>query len=260
MGKEFIKSALLAVCLLLCAASCSERTPIPRKTMQRIYYDMMLADSYVELSPDFRTASDSMGIYRPLIEKYGYTVEQFLATQAILLKDPESFSRIFEANSKAYHAKAEEMMARIHVRDSLADLQFELEQAERVALDEFLDSISYAKLMDTLVVSFIGDSLVIDTLYTAVDSARLQMHKKRDSSETGGSIFEEPEESRATVEEIDIEFKELDAISSPDQKVKGKEDAKTGKERRRPRLFGGRKKNDGMPGEDKLREIEEKFK
>ena len=260
MVKEFIKSAFLAVCLLLCAASCSERTPIPRKTMQRIYYDMMLADSYVEVNPDARMASDSTGVYRPLIEKYGYTEEQFLATQAILLNDPESFAKIFEANNKAYHAKAEELMAQIRIRDSIADVEFEMAEAARVALDEFLDSISYAKLMDTLLVSFVGDSLVIDTLYTVIDSARLQMLRDRDSSDRSASVFDEPIEPEETAEEIEMEFKELDAISSSDSKAKGNKEVKSGKARRRPKLFGGRKKNANMPDDDKLREIEEKFK
>ncbi|MBQ9475505.1 MAG: DUF4296 domain-containing protein, partial [Bacteroidales bacterium] len=84
----------------LSAASCSERTPIPRKTMQRIYYDMMLADSSVEILPDARMASDSVGIYQPIIEKYGYTVEQFLSSQEMLLQNPEKLMKLFEANNR----------------------------------------------------------------------------------------------------------------------------------------------------------------
>ena len=257
MANKIIKSLILSAALVLAASSCSDRMPVPRKTMQRIYYDMMLADGYVEMLPDARTATDSLAIYRPIIEGYGYTVEQFLASQEILLRKPARMSKIFEANKNSYHDSAEVIMRNIHIRDSLADIIYEQEQAERVALDELLDSLSYAKMLDTLLVAFDGDSLFTDILFTAVDSVRNDSVKDaRDDS----PMFEEPEE---TVEDIDIEFKEVESIPSA---IKKKEDRKTIKPEekknlepsRKLRLF--RRRDSSRIDRQQLKEIEEKFK
>ena len=249
MGNRRFIQILLAAFLLMGLASCSDRMPIPRKVMQKIYYDMMLADSYVEVLPEARTASDSIAVYPPLIEKYGYSVDDFLASQAILLKDPEKMSRIFEANAKRYHDSADVLLLRIHERDSLADIQFQIEEAERVALDEFLDSISFAKLLDTLQLTFTGDSLIVDTLFTVIDSSRLSRKSSSKDGDSAGDAFEDTEE---TAQEVEMEFKEME---EPSNSSKGA--VKEKKPSRKFRLFGKKKSN---LSDDRLKEIEEKFK
>ena len=255
MVKKLFKPALLAALFFFFAASCSDRMPVPRKVMQRIYFDMMLADSFVETEPHARMASDSIAVYPPLIEKYGYTVEQFLASQEILLKDPEKMSKIFEANKKTYHDSAVALMARIHLRDSLADVAFEEEQAAQVAMDELLDSLSFACMMDTLLVSFVGDSLVIDTLF---------LHP-RDSVAAGSAAREARDDeftgdTEETPEEIDMEFKEIEEEIAKSRNVSKEERATELKNSKKFRIFGGKKKKDNMPDRQQLKEIEEKFK
>ncbi|MBO4768205.1 MAG: DUF4296 domain-containing protein [Bacteroidales bacterium] len=258
MGNRKFISYLLSAVLLLGLASCSDRMPIPRKVMQRIYYDMMLADSYVEALPDSRMASDSIAVYPPIIEKYGYTVDQFLASQAILLKDPEKMSKLFAANNKMYHDSAEALMARIHLRDSLADVEFQLAEEARVAMDEFLDSISSYKMLDTLVLTFTGDSLIIDTLFTIVDTTAAGQTDDAMANKPRKPNFEEPEE---TVDEIDMEFKELEEIADQSRKDVEEEKAQSGEKKSvLKRIFRSKEKKDDSPEKKRLKEIEEKFK
>ncbi|MBQ9475504.1 MAG: hypothetical protein IJU69_04535 [Bacteroidales bacterium] len=151
-------------------------------------------------------------------------------------------------------------MQQIHLRDSLADVAFEIEEAARVALDEFLDSISYAKLMDTLLVSFVGDSLVIDTLFIHSDTARVDRASTGNATETA-SIHDIADDIEDTSQEIDMEFKELEEIAASipgakKEKVKNEEKKKSTP---RIRIFKN-KKNSNLPDEQRLKEIEEKFK
>ncbi len=83
--------------LLLTAISCAPRADIPVKRMIEIYYEIALLDQYVDNYPEMRTQSDSMRVYAPLLDKYGYTEEEFINSIHFYLRDPESFLRIIES-------------------------------------------------------------------------------------------------------------------------------------------------------------------
>ena len=68
--------------------------------MARIYAEMFLADSWVnQSSQEIRERADTTALYRPIIEKYGYTLEDYWASIAYYLQDPDRFSRILRKAS-----------------------------------------------------------------------------------------------------------------------------------------------------------------
>ncbi|MBR5055575.1 MAG: hypothetical protein IKX03_00095, partial [Bacteroidales bacterium] len=149
-------------------------------------------------------------------------------------------------------------MARIHLRDSLADVEFQLAEEARVAMDEFLDSISSYKMLDTLVLTFTGDSLIIDTLFTIVDTTAAGQTDDAMANKPRKPNFEEPEE---TVDEIDMEFKELEEIADQSRKDVEEEKAQSGEKKSvLKRIFRSKEKKDDSPEKKRLKEIEEKFK
>ena len=99
------------MCLLL--ASCN-RDIIPRAVMADIYADMLLADQWLSDHPSERSKADTSLFYDPILDKYGYTFEQYDKTVKHYLEDPERFSKVFRAaadklrnKQKLYNRKKE---------------------------------------------------------------------------------------------------------------------------------------------------------
>ena len=91
------RTGILILSLLLTAISCGPRADIPKKKMIQIYYEISLLDHYVEHNPQMRAQSDSMKVYAPLLDKYGYTEEEFINSINFYLRDPEKFMKILQA-------------------------------------------------------------------------------------------------------------------------------------------------------------------
>lgn len=91
------RTGILILSLLLTAISCGPRADIPKKKMIQIYYEISLLDQYVEHNPPMRAQSDSMKVYAPLLDKYGYTEEEFINSINFYLRDPEKFLKILQA-------------------------------------------------------------------------------------------------------------------------------------------------------------------
>ncbi len=174
---------MLAAVLL--AVSC-QRSPVPIRTMQQIYSDMMIADANIENSPDLHMATDSMAVYPAIFEKYGYTYEQFEEAQRYLLAHPKKFLKIVEKQKADWDKLLASVQREIEIRDSIANIEYEREMAAQAAIDNFLDSISFACLLDTVFVDLGQDSVVV-TLYDD-DSTRFVVPFIRDTTVVADTI------------------------------------------------------------------------
>lgn len=168
---------MLAVVFL--ATSC-QKSPIPLRKMQRIWADMLIADANVNENPDLHLAADTLAIYTAIFEKYGYTDEQFKETQRYLLAHPKKFMKMAEKQKADFDRILAVAQREMAVRDSLADIEYQKELAIQVALDNFLDSISFACLLDTVFVDLGQDSVAV-TVYND-DSTRFVAPFVRDTT------------------------------------------------------------------------------
>ena len=94
--RKALRSVLAALLLAACLCSCDrDGEIIPRKKFARIYADMYLADSWLmNASYDARLRADTTAFYKPILEKYGYTLEDYWASVSYYMQDPDRFSRI----------------------------------------------------------------------------------------------------------------------------------------------------------------------
>ena len=69
--RSFIKT-LSAVAIALSAVACAKYNIIPDKTLASIFHDAFLTNAYID---NRRFSLDSLDIYSPIFEKYGYTTE-----------------------------------------------------------------------------------------------------------------------------------------------------------------------------------------
>ena len=69
--KRFFKS-LAVVVLAVAAVACSRHKIIPDSTLAKIFHDAFLTNAHIEKE---NIDTDTLNIYEPIFEKYGYTIE-----------------------------------------------------------------------------------------------------------------------------------------------------------------------------------------
>ena len=95
-------SALYTVLLsaaFLCSCSADESRVIPRDKMSRIYAEMFVADQRIGQDRKARTMADTSYVYEPIFEKYGYTVDDYVASMAYYIKDADRYAKILRETS-----------------------------------------------------------------------------------------------------------------------------------------------------------------
>lgn len=95
-----MKRVLHIVLLLAVAAACRGPRVIPRDELTDIYYEMFMADQKIREFGYPSAMIDTMLVYEPIFEKYGYDTDDYLHSMRYYLKDPERFAKVFEEVSK----------------------------------------------------------------------------------------------------------------------------------------------------------------
>ena len=93
------RCTLLMILGALLLSSCSS-APIPKKKMMDIYYEMFTIDRLIADTPELRAQTDSMSVYGGILERYGYTVQDYYDAVDHYLKEPEAFARMMKKVQK----------------------------------------------------------------------------------------------------------------------------------------------------------------
>lgn len=104
---DIFLSLLLAVLLSACAGK--EERIIPRGKLAEIYAEMLMTDQWIQQTPGVRQIADTSLVYQPILEKYGYTSDDYRVTVEHYLDDPERFARILRKTSDILDRRIEEL-------------------------------------------------------------------------------------------------------------------------------------------------------
>lgn len=92
---------ILALVLVLVPSCRKDSTKvIPRSKLARIYAEMLVTDQWIISTPKIRNIADTSLVYDPILEKYGYTPEDYQQSVMYYLNDPERFSRILRTSGE----------------------------------------------------------------------------------------------------------------------------------------------------------------
>ncbi len=127
------KLYIILAIILLAAVSCEQQRTIPRKKLSQIYYDMYLADEAITANRDLRRMTDSLHLYEPIFNKYGYTSEDYLHTVDVYLENPEKYRKIFDRTKEMLEEKRDELVV-IYTKETYYD---------RLWRWGFLDTLDY---------------------------------------------------------------------------------------------------------------------
>lgn len=112
-----VRNIFMIVAVLACVCSCSRGGKvIPRSKMAKIYADMFIIDSWMTIAPyESRRAVDTLNVYEPVFNDYGYSTEDYRTSVSYYLQDPDRFSRILRKTGNILKSDMEEL---IHEQDA----------------------------------------------------------------------------------------------------------------------------------------------
>lgn len=165
-GKRII-SALLVVAVCAALPACRGYKQIPEEELSDIFRDMYMVNAYIDRQPLSLYGSamnlDSIDVYAPVLEKYGYNTKDFTKTIAEATKR-KSF-RLTDV-----------------VESALKKLEAEYNAvSEKVRVLEFIDSLAYANS---------GVVIYQDSLIKIRNKANLSRAKVTIPLEQGGGKFD----------------------------------------------------------------------
>lgn len=103
---------LILTAVLLCLSSCRDRKDIiPKGTMSKIYYDIYMTDEAVDANYGLRRMADTMRIYEPIFNKYGYTTDDYNRSVNFYLERPDKFEDVFEDTKTMLEKRKAELNA-----------------------------------------------------------------------------------------------------------------------------------------------------
>lgn len=107
-----MKKVLPLVLVALVLASCLHRSRvIPAAKLSDIYVDMFMADQWVAQNQRARKTADTSNLYAPILEKYGYTVEDYDASVKHYLRKPDKYAKILKSAGAKLNRQAKRLEA-----------------------------------------------------------------------------------------------------------------------------------------------------
>ncbi len=153
--------------MLVFSVSCHRGgTPIPRSDMSRIYAEMFMMDQRVTSRWDTRRQADTTLVYEAVLAKYGYSVDDYRASQEKYIKDPRRYTKmlkksvgILENERKALKKEKDRMDALLKAR--MGTGRFSPNRILLLDTLSFLDSISSFDFQKGLDTAYYGPEMIV---------------------------------------------------------------------------------------------------
>ncbi|MBR5300419.1 MAG: DUF4296 domain-containing protein [Bacteroidales bacterium] len=212
--------AALAACIL---TSCGkdEAEVIPRGKLARIYAEMLVTDQWIMGTQGVRLIADTSAVYGPILEKYGYDIEDYLLSVDNYMNNPERFARIFRASEDIIEKRLIELrkeQRRLAMLANLPQIKVTYDPSE---LSKYMSGEAYVHYYDSMTVELdsakmyykIVDHATSDTTYEGLkmvilseivlDSlARIDTIAVADSIAKADSILKEKPKTERQVEGV----------------------------------------------------------
>lgn len=182
----YIKTILICAVMAL-LQGCSDDGIIPRKDMVSIVRDIYLADQYIQRTPHMLAQTDSLRVYPAVMEKYGYTVEDYENSLRYYLQEGKSYSNILLQAQRDLEYVVEEL-------DIIIQKEHEerLRKAEADVLEEDMPKIEAWWAVDS-VRTLPATELVYDPLLRSVRWLVMQREKLDEWSIRDSAIVDIPQ-------------------------------------------------------------------
>ena len=146
---------VLALAVGLSLASCGKKERvIPREKMAEIYAEMYVLDQWLDENRSLRREADTSLVYAPVLDKYGYTYDDYLNSVSVYMKDPTRYSRILRRTSEILGSRLTELKVEKKAQEDA------LKESRRLDSLRNLIHLNVDSLMNSMVRTAPSDSLV----------------------------------------------------------------------------------------------------
>lgn len=107
--RKALSNIFLSLALVLAVSACSSKGRIiPKRTMVKIYEDMLMADQWLKDFPDNNEKADTTLFYERVFKKYGYSFKDYDASINYYIDRPDKFTKVFKQVQINLLAKSQE--------------------------------------------------------------------------------------------------------------------------------------------------------
>ena len=125
-------------------SSCSsgEGKVISRSDLAEIYAEMLMTDQWIALRPELRKNADTTLVYEPILNKYGYTTQDYVHTMDKYMDDPERYSRILRTTGEILDSRLKELEIKKEELTRLEEIRKRLEKV-RAEVSKYITYKTY---------------------------------------------------------------------------------------------------------------------
>lgn len=149
--------------LLAFSMSCKRRRVIPEDKMSAIFAEMYILDQWLTVNDQSFKNLDTTFVYGEILDKYGFTPEDYRHSVKTYLDDPEDFAKLFVSSRDILNQRIDDLSLEDRIRhqnDSIA-----------TAWKAYLKTIPVPELYKDILVGFYPK----DTLALGTDSLKYRL-------------------------------------------------------------------------------------
>lgn len=169
--RSILRHIMILAASFLVLASCDKDKDeiIPRGKLAKIYAEMLVTDQWITSTPGVRMVADTSLVYKPILEKYGYTLDDYLLSVDHYMNDPERFSRILRTSGEIIDNRLKELRKQQHIMEQIANLPKIKSDFKPQEYFTYLFDEPYVHYYDSLGVEI--DSLKWDYRFVSIETS-----------------------------------------------------------------------------------------
>lgn len=137
---------LVSVAVVLCGlCACTPKGIIPRDKMSHIYADLFMVDQWFRMNQRYKDMADTMLVYEPALEKYGYTAEDYMRSMEYYMKDSERYVKMLKQSRLILEKRSAQVQSLLENQDRRRQFYDALEQK----MDSLPPFVFLSSLSDT---------------------------------------------------------------------------------------------------------------
>lgn len=214
---------VLALAVGLSLASCGKKERvIPREKMAEIYAEMYVLDQWLDENRSLRREADTSLVYAPVLDKYGYTYDDYLNSVNVYMKDPTRYSRILRRTSEILGSRLTELKVEKKAQEDA------LKESRRLDSLRNLIHLNVDSLMNSMVRTAPSDSLV--TVLDSLGFVDFRFVQTSDTTYDGPAMVIRRDSLAVAADSLTVLTDTLPEKKNPHAEVDGTESEVTRKE------------------------------
>lgn len=162
---KFFRHILFVVPASFMLGSCTPDGVIPEDEFSQIYADFLLFDQWIYSRPGLRSMADTSLVYEPILNRYGYTTEDYRTSMKYYMNEPEEYEKILEGTVDIFDEKL------VQLEERRKELQRQKERKEYLA--QFESNIALDREKDFYFMFKDEDVYDYDSLAVELDTTGL---------------------------------------------------------------------------------------